>query len=82
MKKKLIKNVPVEKKVLFVCEYNSVISVFVSFVFIFTLWILFCINPYSTRRIIHKLLTWAPFKASLRETVLIIPDMDFQTTAL
>ena len=47
MKKKLIKNVPVEKKVLFVCEYNSVISVFVSF-----FWISYCINPYSTRRII------------------------------
>ena len=82
MKKKLIKNVPVEKKVLFVCEYNSVISVFVSLFFHSHLMIFYRINPYSTRRIIHKLLTWGPFKAPLRETVLIIPDMDFQTTAL
>ena len=30
MKKKKLKSIPVEKRVLFLCEYNSVISVFVS----------------------------------------------------
>ena len=30
MKKKKIKSVPVEKRILFLCEYNSAISVFVS----------------------------------------------------